>query len=282
MNIIIINVTRNWVYRLYEEYIISIKKFLIEKYNNINIDIYFFEILSFNLSDFENIDFNNFNKIFYSGDLEVLKIILHIINYNYSKLYFINIEQMSNPSYYRMIRNVDSNINIIDYSEENIPFFKNIYKNVYLFPPYFKENKNIIKSVDVISINNNQYRSNILNKCLNVFLIDNCYGKIRNKYFSESKIYINIHCSEEHKTMELIRLVNLIMNKVIIISEKSIYNNLLFINKYILTCDDLDYLNDYLINIINNYDYLYDKIYGNFDPTEYYDYIKMNSDEIFK
>ena len=82
--------------------------------------------------------------------------------------------------------------------------------------------------------------------------------------------------------MESIRLVNLIMNKVIIISEKSIYNNLLFINKYILICDDLDYLGDYLTNIINNYDYLYDKIYGNFNPTEYYDYIKMNSDEIFK
>lgn len=282
MNIIIINITRNWVYRLYEEYIISIKNFLIEKYDNIDVNIYFFEILSFNLNDFKNIDFNNFNKIFYSGDLEVLKIILHIINYNYSKLYFINIEQMSNPSYYKMIRNVDSNINIIDYSEENIPFFKNIYKNVYLFPPYFKENKNTIKNIDFISINNNEYRNNILDKCLNVFFINNCYGEIRNKYFSESKIYINIHCSNNHQTMESIRLVNLIMNKVIIISEKSIYNNLLFINKYILICDDLDYLGDYLTNIINNYDYLYDKIYGNFNPTEYYDYIKINSDEIFK
>ena len=280
MNIIIINITKNWVYRLYEEYIISIKNFLIEKYENINIKIHFFDESSFHLNNFENINFNDIDKIFYTGDLEILKMILHIINYDYSKLYFINVEQMSKPSYYKMIRHVDTNINIIDYSEENIPFFENIYKNVYLFPPYFIENKTAVKNIDVISISNNCYRNNILNKIIlnknsTIFLIDNCYGETRNKYFSESKIYVNIHCSAEHQTMELIRLINLIMNKVIIISEKSIYNNLLFIDKYILICKDMNNLNNCLNDLIDN------RLYGNFDPNEYYEYIKKNVDKIF-
>ena len=81
--------------------------------------------------------------------------------------------------------------------------------------------------------------------------------------------------------MELIRLINLIMNKVIIISEKSIYNNLLFIDKYILICKDMNNLNNCLNDLIDNYEYSYNRMYGNFDPNEYYEYIKKNVDKIF-
>ena len=38
---------------------------------------------------------------------------------------------MSNESYYKYLRNIPTNIKLIDYSEENIPFFKNIYKSYY-------------------------------------------------------------------------------------------------------------------------------------------------------
>jgi hypothetical protein len=286
MNILIINITRNWVYRLYEEYIISIKNFILENYYKINIDILFFEIINFNNENLLNINFNKYNKIFYTGDLEILKYITFIINYDFNKLYFINIEQMSHPSYYKMIRNVDTNINIIDYSEENIPYFKDIYKNVFLFPPYFKENLNSFnKNIDVLSITNNEYRNNILkniyfNSNLKILFLDNCYGEIRDKYFAESKIYINIHCSNEHKTMELIRIANLIMNKVIVISEKSVFEELLFLKKYIIICNDLNNLNKFISDILTNYNDIYNKIYYNFDYNEYKNYIKENVNHI--
>ena len=286
MKIIIINITKNWVYRLYEEYIISIKKFLEENYKNLFVEIFFYSDDLFDSVIFDNIYLKYYDKIFYTGDLEILKILLDKINYNYNKLYFINVEQMSHPSYYNMIRNIDTNINIIDYSEENIPFFKNIYNKVYLFPPYFKEKKIFNKkNIDIISICNNDYRNKILkdielNKIFNIFFIDNCYGDIRDKYFSESKIYVNIHCSTEHKTMELIRIVNLIMNKVIIISEKSIFDNLLFINKYILVCNNMKDLNKNINDILTNYNYLFNKIYGDFNKEEYYQFIKENVDKL--
>lgn len=281
MNIIIINVIRNWIYRLYEEYILSIKDFIKEHYNNVNIDIIYNDVETFNINNFH---FENYDKIFYTGDLEILKQIIYKIN-NLDMLYFINIEQMSHHSYYKMIRTINNNINIIDYSEENIPFFENIHKNIFLFPPYFKTKDNINKTIDVISIVNNEYRSNILKNInfdlnLNILFLDNCYNDIRDKYFSESKIYINIHCSDNHNTMELIRIVNLIMNKVIIISQKSIYSNLLFLNKYILICNDLNDMGRYINDILTNYDYCYNKLYGDFDPKEYYKYIKKNADKI--
>ena len=288
MNILLLNITRNWVFRLYEEYIISIKNFILENYSKIKVEILFFEIIDFNHTNLHNINFKKYNKIFYSGDLEVLKSITNMIKYHHNKVYFINIEQMSHPSYYKMIRNIDTSINIIDYSEENIPYFKNIYKKVFLFPPYFNENKNILnKNIDVLSIGNNEYRNNILKNIymipnLKILFLNNCYGEIRDKYFSESKIYINIHCSNEHKTMELIRIVNLIMNKVIIISEKSVYEELLFLKKYIIICNDLNDLNTFISDVLIHYNDIFNKIYGNFDFNEYKNYVKKNVEYIFK
>lgn len=284
MNIIILIVHINWVYRLYEEYILSIKKFIDINYNYININIIYYDIDNFNI---EEINLLNYDKIFYSGDLEILKIIINNINYNYRKIYFINIEQMSHTEYYKMIRSVDTNINIIDYSEENIPYFKNIYNNVYLLPPFFEINNNILnKDIDILSIINNTYRKSIidkidLNKNLNTLFIDNCFNNERDYYFLKSKIYINIHCSEDHKTMELIRIINLIMNKVIIITEKSINSQLLFIKDYIIICNDMSDFKHYTNEILNNYDYYFNKFYGDFKGIEYNDYIKTNFDILF-
>ena len=195
---------------------------------------------------------------------------------------------MSHPYYYIMIRHVDQSIKIIDYSEENIPYFKDIYKSVDLFPPYFKYNNNICKedkNIDILSITNNRYRNEIFNKVrenskYKIISLENVYGKERNREFSRTKLYINIHCSDMHQTLEMIRIVNLIMNKVIIISQKSINDELLFFKKYIIFCNNMDDLNHYIDVILENYDYYYDQIYGDFDPQLYYKYIKDNVDKI--
>lgn len=287
MKIIIINATINWVYRLYEEYIISIKDFIKNHYNNVFIEIKYIDSSLFTYNNLTEIDFKIYDKIFYSGNIEILNLIIYKFNNNYKNIYFINIEQMSNESYYTMTRNVNNNVNIIDYSEENIPYFKNIYNNVYLIPPYFKYNEDKKdKTIDVLSILNNEYRGTILNNLvfkedLNILFLNNCYGSIRDEHFANSKIYINIHCSENHKTMEMIRLINLIFNKVIIISQKSICSDILFMKKYIIICNENDEINTYTNEILNNYKYYYDKIYGNFNSSEYYNYIKLNVDKIF-
>lgn len=284
MNILILIVQIGWVYRLYEEYILSIKKFIDINYNYIKINIIYYDIIDFNI---EKLDLINYNKIFYSGDLEILKIIINNINYNYNKLYFINIEQMSHSSYYKMIRTINRKINIIDYSEENIPYFKNIYNSVFLIPPFFKINNNILnKNIDILSIINNDYRKSIIdkidfNKDLNILFIDNCFNSERDNYFFKSKIYINIHCSENHQTMELIRIINLIMNKVIIITENSINSKLLFIKDYIIICNNRNDFKKYIDEILNNYNYYFNKIYGNFKDTEYINYVKNNFDKLF-
>lgn len=296
MKIIIISVAINWVYRLYEEYIESIKKFSSTYIKNVTFDIIYFDISTFEEKLFDSINFNDYDKIFYSGNLEILKTLVQKNNNNYEKIYFINVEQMSNENYYKMIRNIDSKINIIDYSEENIPYFENIYNN-YLLVPYFKNKNNILikdKDIDILSLKNNNYREILLknielefknnyennDKKLNILFFDNCYGESRNNLYSRTKIYLNIHCSENHKNMEMIRIVNLIMNKVIIISQNSVYSDLLFLKDYIIICNNDDQLFNYSSEILNNYDYYYNKIYSNFDEYNYINYIKKNLEYI--
>ena len=283
MEILIISININWVYRLYEEYLISLKYFINKYYTNYNIELVFFEKSDYNKKNINSINFEKYDKIFYSGDFDMLNYILKKIKYNYKKIYFINIEQMSHPSYYRMISSLDHNLNIIDYSEENTKYLEKIFNSVFLFPPFF-QNYNIDikkKYIDLLSINNNAYRNDIIDKIkldkkYSVLLLDNCYGNMRDNYFNNSKIYLNIHCSNEHLTMELIRLVNLIMKKVIIISQPTIYNELLFLSKYIIICNDNNNLQNYIEEILNNYNKYYDKIYGNFNENDYIEYIKTN------
>ena len=280
LNIIIININIKWVYRLYEEYVLSIKNFINLHFKNINIYNIYYDIDNFDVSELDK--FNLYDIIFYSGDLGILNNIIEKISFNYKKIYFINIEQLSHPSYYKMIRSLNTDINIIDYSEENIPFLKNIFRNVYLAPPFFNKYPVREKIIDIITILNNDYRRDIFtgvifNEKYIYKIIDNCYDKLRDEYFAMSKFYINIHCSVEHQTMELIRLINLISKRVIIISQPSIYIELLFIKDYIIICNDF---ND-IQHILEAYEYYYNKIYANFDEAKYIDYVMSNISEIF-
>jgi hypothetical protein len=317
MKILILIITINWVYRLYEEYIISFKKFIKKYYNNnITFDIEYYDSINFNCKNMlnnivnkKNIDisiensssnftsindlmFNIYDKVFYSGDIGIFSNIIcplfnpsNILN---NKLYFINIEQLSKKSYYNMVFTINENNNIIDYSEENIVFLNEKYNN-YLLLPFFDNFyfSPYIKNIDVLSITNNQYRKTffnniILDKKYTKLDIEDIYFFDRDDLFNKSKIYINIHSSTEHLTMEMIRIINLIMRKVIVISQNSVFKDILFFNKYIIICEDENDFSNTTNNILNNYHEYFYKIYKDFDDNylEYIDFIKNNFDKL--
>ena len=280
MNILILSITINWVYRLYEEYILSFKNFIdiYCKDYNIKIDIHYKNNIEFNIDDLSII--NNYDKVLYSGDISIFNKMYNIYNNLKDNIYYINIEQLSKESYFIMLSNIDKSVKIIDYSEENLIYLNNLYVN-YLYPPFFKKYNIDIsnKNIDVLSITNNSYRETIFK---NIILdnkyekvnIDNIYGYDRNELFNKTKIYINIHSSEEHQTMELIRINNLIMRNVIVISQKSINIDLLYFKDYILLFDNIDDLNETVNIVLDNYSNYYHKIFDNFNEKEYILYIK--------
>lgn len=309
MKILILNITINWVYRLYEEYILSLKKCIKKYYKDISVYDVFINSIDFdetkltqvfknnsikkllkNEMDIYKYQFHLFDKIFYSGDTGVFNDIVYpflikLYDKNIkNKLYFINIEQLSKESYYRLMTTVSQEIKIIDYSEENIRFLNNSYKS-FLFSPFYDfYNININnKYIDVLSITNNSYRENFFNDIYidNIYLkknVDNIYGFNRNTLFDNAKIYVNIHSSNEHQTMEMIRITNLIMRKVIVISQTSIFSDDLYFNKYIIMCDTTNDFSIKISEILNNYEKFFDEIYNDFDYNDYHKYVKNSMD----
>jgi len=309
MKILFLSVTINWVYRLYEEYILSIINFIKKNYSDIIIEVQYINQNNFNMN---NVDFSKYSKIIYYDNIEIfLKIINNKKEYNeidfhneieneineqdknkieniefYDKydIYFLNIEQLSKESYLLMLLNIPNNISIIDYSEENISLISNKY-NTFLLPPYVKSFQFLpsIKNIDILSLTNNSYRDNFYNLIqisskFSKKTMNNIYGFDRDDLYNRTKIYINIHCSEEHKTMEMIRIVNLIMRKVIVISQNSIHKDLLFLKDYIYVINDINEISNVCNNILENYIDYYNKIYKSFDDEKYYKYIKHHCD----
>ena len=202
MKILFLNINFSWVYNLFIEYIINSKKFIKENYDNINIDI-----IHYNIDTFKELDiflFYNYNKIIYTGDIKIFNDIIDKIIYIdkkiFNKIYYLNIEQLSHPSYYKNFININSNIKIIDYSEENIPYIKKNYSKHFLLPPYYN-NENISiknKNIDILSLQNNYYREDIIKK-INIELLlnnlpeiktfNNIYSSERDDMFRKTKMY---------------------------------------------------------------------------------------------
>lgn len=285
MNIYFINVCIEWVFRLYQDYLEGIKYFITKNYS-FDVYINYLPNIEHSINDFK-ILFNKIKnhqqpyKIILCGDISLINKILN--KFNNDSFYFLNIEQMSIQSYYEYFRKISENINIIDYSEENIPFYKNLYKNVFLLPPYFKYQDKIEKCIDILSLTNNDYRIDILNQ-LNIdkkykqLFFKDVYGEERDQLYKKTKIYINIHCSEKHKTMEMIRIVNLLKNNVIILTQNSICKDLLFINKYLLIFEKIEDIKEIIEDILDNYEKYYHYIFDKDFNENYNKFVKENID----
>jgi len=294
MKILFLNINLNWVYNLFIEYIYNTKQFIKDNYSNICIDIIHYNKENFKIMNFDIFLFCNYDKIIFTGDIIIFNEIINKVLLIYKKIinniYYLNIEQLSHPSYYKNFINIPTNIKIIDYSEENIPYINfNNYKN-FLIPPYFKK-ENIpinFKNIELLSMDNNLYRKNIikkindelvLNNLPEIKIIDNCYGIARDDIYRKTKIYINIHCSNEHNTMELIRIVNLLSKNVIVISYNTVNINLLYFKENILIANSIEDFKKILTEIYNNYNIYYNFYSNKFDENDYNKYLKNNIDK---
>ena len=295
MKILFLNINLNWVYNLFTEYIINSKKFIKEHYKDISIDIIHYNKETFKTENFDIFLFCNYDKIIYTGDIDIFNEIVSNVSLLYKKIinniYYLNIEQLSHQSYYKIFIKINKNIKIIDYSEENIPYINfNKYKN-FLLSPYFEKETIVIdfKNIDLLSIGNNLFRKDIitqinnklsLNNLPEITTIDNCYGSERDDIYRKTKIYINIHCSNDHNTMELIRVVNLLSKNVIVISYNTINTPLLYFKKNILIANTIEELKKIILEVYNNYNFYYDFYCKKFDENDYKKYIKNNLDSI--
>ena len=201
---------------------------------------------------------------------------------NKKNVYFVNIEPLtcngeySNFNFLKEIidfKKQYTNINLLDYSRGNINILnKYNIKSKYL--PYYINNeeiKNFDKEYDFCTCCSwNERISKIytpLSKIYKSYSIGYPvkWGKERDDILFRSKVLINLHHREkDYNILQELRITRCILNKIIVISEHTLYDNLYPLKDYVIFCD-YDNIVDRTKEVLNNYNEYYDKIYKTMD-----------------
>ncbi len=186
------------------------------------------------------------------------------------KICLLNTEQLSRNHYIEQIHSYHPSIYRMDYSIANLSFINNQFKKIYLpYQIHHNEIFNFHKEYDVCMIYpyKSQRRLNIieeLKKCgIQVNIINGFLGN-RDKELMKHKILLNIHYDEDYKIFEELRCTRCIYNKIIVISEKSLFDDIYLFKKHFITCDYNDFVNK-VIEVIHNYDFYYNHLFQSFD-----------------
>lgn len=198
------------------------------------------------------------------------------LNENDKNIYIINTEQLTRNYWLNNFKNYSKNVKIIDYSLTNIELLKPHREPIYYLPytVNMEEIYDLPKIHDLCFVGEiGEYRSKITNKLKEKGIkINNItkFGKERDDLLFQHKILLNIHFDQDYQIFEEFRCNRCIMNKMIVITEKSKKNanrenNIL--QKHMIECEYHELLH-VVTDVLNNYDKYYSLLFDNFDIDE--------------
>ncbi len=205
----------------------------------------------------------------------ICKNIQYYIDHQY-KLCLFNTEQLSRKEYaYRINNAYHPYIYRMDYSEVNLFIVANELKKVYL--PYQVHHREIVntnrpkgndgRDVCMIYPHKSERRHKIINELksrgVNVHLISGFLGARDTELF-QHKILLNIHFDEDYQIFEEMRCNRCIMNQMIVISEKSLYDDLHLMRRHFISVD-YDQVVDKVIDVLINYELYHTHLFRSFD-----------------
>ena len=188
------------------------------------------------------------------------------IKYSNKENYLVRIDR------YDYLKNLDF---IIEYSKPNLhnistikKYDEYLKKNIYI-APMLEINFNNFNKKDTITLfasNISDRRNNFYNKinkcginCISRYGFFTC-DELKNLY-SSTKILVNIHQTDHHHTFEELRVLPALCQGTIIISENVPLKEKIPYSEYIIWCD-YDEMTNKILEIQNNYDYFYNKIFN--------------------
>lgn len=186
------------------------------------------------------------------------------------KLCVFNTEQLTRKNYNHIIHSYHRYIYRMDYSEANLFLVSNELNKIYLpYQVHYNEIRNIPKTKDVCmiyphqSVRRNKIIEELKSKNINVDIISGFLGSRDNKLF-QYKVLINVHYDQDYQILEEMRCNRCIMNKMVVISEKSLHDDIYLLRKHIIICDYQEIV-DKVINVLHNYDLYYNHLFRSFD-----------------
>jgi len=240
------------IYKYVKDYIFSLKSYL-------NMECLIFDRVTL---DVLKTNINNSNIIIFIQHIKENLIEL----FENKKVLILNIEQMSVKKKRPLL---NRNYPIIDYSLENIKLIKDIFKIDKIFYLPYGYNKNEIYdfekiySVCMVSKPDVKYREKIfleLSSKFNATRINGMFDRPRDNILFRHKILVNVHFDSNYNVHETMRCDRCVYNKVIVISERSIYENIYSLSKFMIFVDYHDLVSE-TEKVLNNYEYYFKKLF---------------------
>lgn len=252
--------------------------------NNLHFFIDYINSIKYNYNDVEIIQdiYGVYNRIGFSKKdifIFIQRIplieteILNKLNY-----YTLNTEQLSKEEWVSYFTSTD--VKIVDYSMANIQCLLH-YRNDMYYLPYMVNKNEIfdyekIYDIAVIGYWTDSYRLNITNNIPNINIIEG-FDRERDEKLFRHKILLNIHFNERFKIFEQMRCNRCILNKMIVITERSMdidYE----LKEYIIECEYNELISK-TKDVLENYDVYHNKLFSNFDIDKIEKMYKRIGDE---
>ncbi len=200
---------------------------------------------------------------------EIIENIHFYIKHQY-KLGLFNTEQLSRAGYGKMINSYHPYFYRVDYSEVNLLVVANELKKVYLpYQVHHREIKNYPKNADVCIVYpyKSERRYKIINELKNSGIhVDEISGFLgsRDEKLFRYKILLNIHFDDDYNIFEEMRCNRCIMNQMIVVSEKSWYDDLHLLRRHFLSVD-YDKIVAKVKDVLINYDLYHSHLFRSFE-----------------
>jgi hypothetical protein len=262
-----------------------------QKVKCINNDIIFDKMIYTNITEINNNIHNNIDAIYIIPIIEHENILKNInININ---IILINTEQITRKNVYEQVSLCLNKYKILDYSISNTKY---IEKNIFYLPYQINNDEiyNCEKIYDIAmicGIRNKFKRRDFIydsirkkmkrNNKFPILHYISLYGKERDDILFKSKILLNIHARDDYFIFEEIRCNRCIFNKIIVISEESEKMDDYYFKDNIIICKYEELIN-VSIDVINNYEYYYKKLFSNFNLEKANEYFEKKLNDTIK
>ena len=261
----------------------SIYCYMEDYINSIITVINIHKLVLFNAND--NFKINKINNYIFIQDIPLN--ILNQTSDEYNNIYLINVEQLSVNDRCLKINNYPRYIIMIDYMKTNLKYYDKLFKTYSL--PYqinYNEIYNIKKTKTICMIGDSNIPHNrkfildlLREKNVNVDIISG-FNKIRDEQLFQYKIILNIgYYAHNCKIMETFRCDRCVYNKMIVISDTKYDIDDYYLKQYVIF-EDYSKLTDKIIEVINNYENIYNTLFSNLNYKNIETDIKLLSNDI--
>lgn len=183
---------------------------------------------------------------------------------------------------------------VIEYSLPNIKNISScdIYKDylskvIYISPTLYEPNFLGTKTevITLFDYSSNLRRASILSQMDNIgiknTIVTNCFSnECLEKLYKKTKIMVNVHQTDHHHTFEELRVLPSLLNGVIIISEDVPLKEEIPYGEFIIWSDYND-IPKKTLEVIENYDFYYDKIFNNSKLMKILNEMKNENEQAF-